>query len=64
MAKNDRLRQIVEDLIEVMHLHARETEKLVEHVQQVAGRLEYRHEFSAIASELSELRNRIQKLKP
>jgi hypothetical protein len=64
MEDYESLRQIVEDLIEVMHTHARETVKLVEHVQQVAGRLGDRHGFAVVASELSELSNRVKKLKP
>jgi predicted RecB family endonuclease len=62
MANRDELRQIVEDLIGIMHTQAKEVEKLVEHVQQVAGHLEYQHQFSVIASELSELQVRLKKL--
>jgi hypothetical protein len=64
MVDGEQLRQIVEDTIEVMHLQAKELEKLVEHVEQVAGHLGYQHQFSVIASELSELHVRIKKLSP
>jgi hypothetical protein len=62
MADGEQLRQIVEDLIEVMHLQAKELEKLVEHVEQVAGHLGYQHQLPVVASELSELHVRIKKL--
>jgi hypothetical protein len=39
MPESESLRQIVEDLIAVLHLQARELEKLVERVEQVAGHL-------------------------
>ncbi len=64
MPDHDELRTIVEDLIQVSHLQAKELEKLVEHVQQVAGRLGDSHQFSVVASELSELLVRIKKLAP
>ena len=57
----EELRAIVEDLIQVAHLQAKELERLVDHVQQVAGRLGYSHQFSVVASELSELLVRIKK---
>jgi adenine deaminase len=62
MKDGEQLRQIVLDLIGVMHLQAKELETLVEHVEQVAGHLGYRPQFSVIASELSELHVRIKKL--
>ncbi len=64
MEYSENLQKIVADLIGVMHMQAKELEKLVEHVQQVAGRLGYQHQFSVIASELSELHVRAQKLTP
>jgi hypothetical protein len=57
------LSQIVADLIEVMHLQSKEIEKLVSHVEQVTGHLSYRHQFSLVASELSDLHQRIQNLR-
>lgn len=62
MEHQENLHKVVADLIDVMHLQAKELEKLVDHVQQVAGRLDYQHQFSLIASELSELHVRAQKL--
>jgi hypothetical protein len=62
MSDFEQLGRIVEELISVMQLQAKELEKLVEHVQQVAGHIGYRHQLSAIASELSELHYRIKKL--
>ena len=62
MAESEALHQIVEDLIGVMHLQARELGKLVERVEQVAGRLGYHNQFSVVASELSELHMRVKKL--
>jgi hypothetical protein len=56
------VRKVVADLIEVLHAQAKELGKLVDHVQQVAGRLDYQHQFSVIAAELSELHVRAQKL--
>ena len=61
MPDYEELRAIVEDLIQVAHLQAKELERLVDHVQQVAGRLGDSHQFSVVASELSELLVRIKK---
>jgi hypothetical protein len=58
------LRDIVEDLINVVHLQAKELEKLVAHVEQVTTHLPYQHQFALVASELSELHQRIKKLRP
>jgi len=51
---------IVEDLVDVMHLQAKELEKLVVQIEQVAGRLPGENRLSLIVSELSELKRRIQ----
>jgi hypothetical protein len=64
MADQEPLRQIIEDLIDVMHLQAKELEKLVDHIEQRAGHLGYQTQFSVIASELSELHVRIKKQGP
>jgi hypothetical protein len=58
------LRDIVDDLINVVHLQAKELEKLVAHVEQVTTHLPYQHQFALVASELSELHQRIKKLSP
>ena len=64
MPDYEELRAIVEDLIQVAHLQAKELERLVDRVQQVAGRLGDSHQFSVVASELSELLVRIKKVGP
>jgi hypothetical protein len=56
------LRQVVNELIAVLHEQAKELELLVAHVEQVTRRLPKDHEFSVIASELSELHYRSKKL--
>ena len=56
------VRKIVEDLIEIMHVQAKQLEKLVVHVEQVTARLSNESQFSVVASELSELQVRIKKL--
>jgi hypothetical protein len=61
-SKSEAVRQIVEDLIGVVHRQSKELEKLVERVEQATGRLAYQHQFSVIASELSELLVRIKNL--
>ena len=60
MTKTEALQKIVDDLIEVMHLQARELEKLVTHIEQVTTRLPEAHRFSLVASELSALHQRIK----
>ncbi|MBX6312586.1 MAG: hypothetical protein IRY99_06655 [Isosphaeraceae bacterium] len=61
MAKDESLRIIVEDLIETLHLQAKELGRLVVLVEQVAGRLP-EPQFSLIVSELSALKNRVRRL--
>jgi len=55
---------MLEDLIGVLQLQARELEKLVVHVEQVAGRLGYQPKFSVVAAELTALHMRLQKAAP
>ncbi len=62
MAEEEPLRKIVADLIAVMHLQAKELEKLVVQIEQVANRLPGENRLSMIVSELSELKTRIQKI--
>ena len=62
MAKEESLREIVADLIAVLHLQAKELEKLVVQIEQVTGRLPGENRLSLVVSELSELKTRIQKL--
>jgi hypothetical protein len=63
MADYEPLRKAVEDLIDVLHLQAKELEKLVERVEQVTGHLGYQHQLSVVASALSELHVRVVKLR-
>ena len=56
------LREIVADLIAVLHLQAKELEKLVVQIEQVTDRLPGENRLSLVVSELSELKTRIQKL--
>ncbi|MGB2610035.1 MAG: hypothetical protein WBC80_13750 [Isosphaeraceae bacterium] len=62
MAKEESLREIVADLIAVLHLQAKELEKLVVQIEQVTDRLPGENLLSLVVSELSELKTRIQKL--
>ena len=62
MAKEESLREIVTDLIAVLHLQAKELEKLVVQIEQVTDRLPGENRLSLVVSELSELKTRIQKL--
>ena len=62
MAKEESLREIVADLIAVLHLQAKELEKLVVQIEQVTNRLPGENRLSLVVSELSELKTRIQKL--
>jgi len=62
MAKEELLREIVADLIAVLHLQAKELEKLVVQIEQVTDRLPGENRLSLVVSELSELKTRIQKL--
>jgi hypothetical protein len=59
----DQLAQVVEELIAVMHLQAKELEKLVERIEQVTTRLDHGKQLSVIASELSALQQRIKDLR-
>ncbi|HYT93272.1 MAG TPA: hypothetical protein VEL76_31425 [Gemmataceae bacterium] len=63
MTDTDQLGTILGDLIEVLHRQAKELEKLVAHVEQVTTRLPEANRLALIASELSELHLRIQKLR-
>jgi len=62
MAEEESLREIVADLIAVLHLQAKELEKLVVQIEQVTNRLPGENRLSLVVSELSELKTRIQKL--
>ena len=61
--KVEELAAVVDELIEVLHLQARELEKLTAHVGQVTGRLPEESELSVVRSTLSGLHLRVQKLR-
>ena len=61
--KVDELAAVVDDLIEVLHLQARELEKLIGHVEQVTAHLPEASEMSVIRSSLSGLHLRIRNLR-
>jgi hypothetical protein len=59
----EELAAVVDELIEVLHLQARELEKLIAHVEQVTAHLPEENEMSVIRSSLSGLHLRIKKLR-
>jgi hypothetical protein len=59
----EQLAAIVDELIEVLHLQARELEKFIAHVGQVTARLPEESEISVIRSSLSGLHLRLKKLR-
>ena len=61
MAEEESLREIVADLIAVMHLQAKELEKLVVQIEQVTDRLPGENRLSLVVSELSELKTRTER---
>lgn len=56
MHESNELRAILNDLVEILHLEAKELEKLVTHIEQVTTHLPQPHQFSVVASGLSEFR--------
>jgi polyhydroxyalkanoate synthesis regulator phasin len=59
----DKLAAVVDDLIEVLHLQARELENLITHVEQVTVHLPEESEMSVIRSSLTGLHQQIKKLR-
>ncbi len=59
----EELAAVVDELIEIMHLQARELEKLISHVEQVTAHLPEESESSVIRSSLSGLHLRLEKLR-
>jgi hypothetical protein len=57
------LRTVLDDLIAVLCLQAKELEKLVQHMEQQTVPLAHGCEFSVVVSELNELHLRIKRLK-
>jgi len=58
-----KLAEVVEELIEAMHLQATELEKLLSHIQQVTPRMGYTSEIPAVAAEMTKLRLEMKKLR-
>jgi hypothetical protein len=63
MVNTDELAAVVDELIEILQLQARELEKLITHVGQVTVRLPEESEVSVVRSGLSGLHHRIKKLR-
>jgi hypothetical protein len=59
----EELAAVVDELAEVLHLQAKELEKLIAHVEQVTGHLPEESEMSVIRSALGGVRLRIKKLR-
>lgn len=57
------LAAVVDELVEVLHLQARELEKLIAHVGQVTGRLPEENAMSVVRSSLSGIHQRIKQLR-
>jgi hypothetical protein len=59
----EELAAVVDELVEVLHLQARELENLIAHVEQVTAHLPEESEMSVIRSSLSGLHLRLKKLR-
>lgn len=62
MTDNEAVREALEDLTEVMHLQAKEIERIVTHLEQQTVPLDPPSQLPLVVSELSELHNRIRGL--
>ncbi len=63
MAEDESLYDVLNDLIEALHLQAKEMERIVVRLEQQTGPLHPASQISVFASELSDLRSRIMKLR-
>jgi hypothetical protein len=63
MSDHEELPGLVEELIDVVQLQAKELEKLVVHIEQAIGRVPEGNQFAVIAAELAELKQRAQRLR-
>ncbi len=63
MTDVEQLRTAVEELVEVLHRQAEEMQRLLAHIEGQTTRAPYPNQIPLILSELSELHNRIKKLK-
>ena len=59
----EELAVVVDELVEVLHLQAKELENLIAHVEQVTVHLSEESEMSVIRSSLSGLHLRLRKLR-
>ncbi len=59
----EELAAVVDELIEVLHLQARELEKLITHVEQVTVHLPEESEMAVILSSLTGLHQRVKKFR-
>jgi hypothetical protein len=63
MVNSDELAAALEEFIDVTHFLVKDLEKLVAHVGQVTPHFGYDTQLSLIASELSGLHQRVQRLR-
>lgn len=61
--KTEQLAVVVDELIEILYLQARELEKLITHVEQVTAHVPEESEISVIRSSLTGLHLRLRKLR-
>ncbi len=54
--------EMLDELIGLVHTQAREIERLIAHIEQMTGRMEYDTQMPRVVSELGDLRERVQKL--
>jgi hypothetical protein len=63
MADVEQLAAVVEELVRVLQLQARDLERLIAHVEQVTTRLPEANQLSVVRSELAALQVRVKKLR-
>ncbi|MCI0465341.1 MAG: hypothetical protein L0Z62_51120 [Gemmataceae bacterium] len=63
MVDVEKLAAVVEELVEVLQLQARDLERLITHVEQVTTRLPEANELSVVRSELAALHVRLKQLR-
>ena len=63
MVDVEQLAAVVQELVGVLQVQARELERLVAHIEQVTTRLPEANDFSVVRSELAALQVRLKKLR-
>ncbi len=63
MKNSDEFAIILDDLVEVLHLQAKELENLIAHVEQVTRKMPEESRMSVVRSSLTGLHHRIRKLR-